>query len=133
MPIDPVSFVPTATLSNGVVVGNFSSPHAFTFTDGTVLQACAEDRARWYMLSAREIERPGIKGTTDIELTFEMTDDIAREIAMVCARRDIDIVVVPLPVMKAMVAAGMDIGKCRSIRMADRITKTIHTDRWCVS
>lgn len=85
------------------------------------------------MLDAVENESPGIKGTTDIELTFKMTEDVARELRRVQGDGAIDIIIVPLPVMKAMVAEGMEIGKCRSIRMADRISKTVHIDRWCKS
>lgn len=132
-PADPVEYVPTATLTNGLTVANFSSPHPFTFTDGTVLAPCSDDRARWYMLNAKEVESPGIKGTTDIELTFGMTDDIARELERVQALEGVDLVIIPLPVMKAMVDAKMDIGSCRSIRMADRVNKVIHHDRWCKS
>jgi len=125
--------VPRATLSNGVNVANFSSPHTFTFTDGTVLGACHPDRANWLMLISEEIESPGIKGTTDIELTFAMSEDVRQALDGLQKIEGIDIIVIPLPVMLAMTAAGMPLGKCRSIRMADRITKAVHTDRWCKS
>lgn len=36
--------MPVATLSNGLRVANFSSPHTFEFEDGTVLAACEPDR-----------------------------------------------------------------------------------------
>jgi hypothetical protein len=125
--------VPTTKLSNGVTVANFSSPHAFVFTDGSILNPCHADRSKWLMLRADEVESPGIKGTTDIELTFVMSDEVQQAIEGLQKVEEIDIVIVPLPVMKSMVAAGLDIGKCRSIRMADRITKTTHIDRWCKS
>jgi hypothetical protein len=97
------------------------------------LNPCHADRSKWLMLRADEVESPGIKGTTDIELTFVMSDEVQEALASLQKVEDIDIVVVPLPVMKSMVAAGIEIGKCRSIRMADRITKTTHIDRWCKS
>jgi hypothetical protein len=53
-------------------------------------------------------------------------------------REDIDIVLVPLPVLQALKEKpfkGQDlrkaIGKCRVCRVSDRVSKTIHHDRFC--
>ncbi len=46
-------------------------------------------------------------------------------------REDIDVVLVPFPVMTALKDAGISIGKARVIRVADRVTKMIHIDRFC--
>ena len=47
---------PTAILSNGVGVANFSSPHPFNFTDGTVLDRCDSERvAAGLSLSGRNL------------------------------------------------------------------------------
>jgi hypothetical protein len=123
--------IPTVKLSNGLVVGNFSSPHAFVFEDGSNLSPCPPERARACMLHAVEVESPGIKGTVDIELSFKLTSSVRDELALAQALPGIDIILVPLPVMKAMADAGMPIGKCRTIRVADRVTKAIHINRFC--
>ena len=46
---------PVVRLTNGVVVGNFSSPHEFVFDDGTVLPAVSPERSRELSLEKGEI------------------------------------------------------------------------------
>ncbi len=123
--------VPVVTLSNGLRVANFSSPHSFAFVDGRVLPACSKERAERLMLGALEHEEPGIKGTTDIVLEWAMSLSVEQELAVLQARRDIDVILVPLPVMTVVKDLELPIGKCRVIRVADRVTKTIHIDRFC--
>lgn len=123
--------VPIVTLSNGVRVANFSSPHSFTFVDGTVLPACSRERAERLMLGALEHEEPGIKGTTDIVLEWTMSMAVENELVYLEGHRDIDIILVPLPVMTVLKEMGLNTGKCRVIRTADRVAKTIHIDRFC--
>lgn len=123
--------MPTTALSSGLIVANFSSPHHFQFTDGSILRSCHEDRSRTLMLHTNEVESPGINGTTDIELSFSMSDEVLNALLLAQARKGVHIVVVPLPVMLAMHEEGVAILNCRSIRMADRVAKTVHIDRWC--
>ena len=126
--------VPVVTLTTGLHIANFSSPHTFVFTDGTVLPACSKQRAETMMLNAVEREEPGIKGTTDIVLKWKLTEVISREIMDLECREDIDIVIVPLPVMtvlKGFAPFDAPNSKYRVIRTADRVTKTIHHDRFC--
>ena len=42
------------TLKNGLRVANFSSPHPFTFTDGTIIPAVEDEKARNLMLEVKE-------------------------------------------------------------------------------
>ena len=125
--------MPIITLSNGLRVGNFSSPHPFTFTDGSVLPACSDDRSRRGKLDAVEILHPGIRGTTDIEVSFKL-NPIVLEMIDEAEASNCDVILVPFPVLRAMkdedyFLVGM---KCRVIRSADRITKEIHIDRFCI-
>jgi len=138
MQTDTVEHVPVVTLTNGVRVANFSSPHLFTFTDGVKLPACSKERALHLMLESHERESPGIKGTIDLELTFEMSLAVEEALVALNAREDVDIIIVPFPVMTALkekplkgVPLRQTIGKCRVCRTADRVTKTIHHDRFC--
>lgn len=118
-------------LVSGLVVANFSSPHAFTFNTGEVLPSCDSERSKALMLSA--VESTIDRGKwTDIKLVFEMTKPVWDEIKRMQADESIDIIIVPLPVLEAMKNACMPIGKCRVVRVADRIAKTIHSDRFCV-
>jgi hypothetical protein len=136
--VDAVEHVPVVTLTNGIRVANFSSPHTFTFTDGSVLPACAKERALHLMLQSHEREIPGVKGSVDLELTFEMSLAVEEALITLNMREDIDIVLVPLPVLQALKDKpfkGQDlrkaIGKCRVCRVSDRVSKTIHHDRFC--
>lgn len=122
---------PVVTLTNGIRVANFSSPHPFTFDDGTVLPACDPERSRSLTLEA--VERPTPRGSwTDIELWFRPTRIVDTALAELESDPDITIILVPLPVMEAMKDCGRNIGKCRVCRVADRITKTICANRFCI-
>jgi hypothetical protein len=141
---------PTVMLTNGLRVANFSSPHPFTFVDGSVLPACSPEHAREMMLEAEEVENQGIccaasrAYTTDIELKFFMST-VVRTALLALANRCFDLtdkdrpdlVLVPLPVLQAVKAerhsAEKDVmlARIRCIRVADRVTKAIHIDRFC--
>lgn len=126
----------TCTLSNGLVVANFSSPHEFKFEDGTILPACSAGRAKRLMLVAEESESTmTVNGCTivDLELTFKMSQVVEQELSEMCLDDSIDIVLVPLPVLQC--ARELKVGwierKARAIRVKDRVTKEIHIDRFC--
>lgn len=130
--IEPVvPDVPVVTLSTGVRVANFSSPHSFTFTDGRVLAACRPERARELMLESREIVHRGAEWN-DVELEFLLSPSVGDAVSLLEADSSVDVILVPLPVLQALKYAGRGIGKCRTCRVADRVTKTIHHDRFCI-
>lgn len=129
MSLTPATY---CTLSNGLRVANFSSPHAFAFEDGTVLEAVAPERSRALSLDAKEVEQVGVKGTTDIVLSFKMNAETQDHIDQLNGMSDVDIVLVPFPVMTALKEGGQAIGKCRCIRTADRITKKICIGKFCI-
>lgn len=122
---------PVVTLKNGVRVANFSSPHPFTFDDGTVLPACSPERARSLILEQAELSMQRVRWT-DIEHSFELTPGVREAIAELQDDAYITIILVPLPVMQAIKDDGGPIGKCRVCRVADRISKTIYSDRFCI-
>jgi len=124
---------PVITLKNGVRVANFSSPHPFTFVDGSVLPACSPERAQATKLESIEtpVPHPTLPGVVDISLRWGMTHAIASDLAVLNERDDVDVVLVPFPVMTALKEAGQPVGKARVIRVADRVAKTIFTDKFC--
>jgi len=124
--------MPIITLTNGLRVGNFSSPHAFTFTDGSILPACSDDRSNRGKLDAVEILHDGIRGTKDIEISFKLNPVIRKMINEAQTARCCDVVLVPFPVLRAMKDEGLPLGRLRVIRSANRITKEIHIDRFCI-
>lgn len=123
----------THAVINGVRVYNFSSPHPFTFTDGTVLEACPEETSRAMSLEQREVETPhSTLPIIDISLVFEMSDNVLRDISILQSAECVDIILIPFPVMECLKKNNIPIGKCRVCRTADRIKKTVYSDRFCV-
>lgn len=110
---------PVLELENGVRVANFSSPHEFKFTTGETLSACSPERCRRLSAVPQEVESYNPRGWTDIELERLDSDD------------DIDVVIAPLPIVQAARSLGLG-RKARTVRMADRVTKVAHSDRFCV-
>ena len=144
--------IPIITLKNGLRIGNFSSPHPFTFTTGEVLPACSDERAKALMLKVeeRETQHQGWTegyenkpGWTDIKITFSISEEVLEELGkLTTAWRDdkFDILLVPFPVLTAVKQANSWATNCvasdalifiRTIRSADRVTKVIHPDRFC--
>lgn len=131
-----MSEMPIVELKSGLKVGNFSSPHSFHFDDGTVLPGCEKDRSSLLMLNSVEIEHPTEnlgKSWVDVELSFAMTETVheALEDAMT---EDVDIIIVPLPVLTAAKAMAWDVRRTpfRTCRLADRVTKLVCSDRFCI-
>lgn len=143
--------LPVVRLSNGLRVANFSSPHSFNFVDGSVLPACTADRSQAMALDAREIEVKNMTRTngvltifqsggipfTDIYLEWEMTKNVKDDLYDLMSSgewEEFDILLVPLPVMQAIKKDGMTslLDKARCVRIADRVTKAAHIDRFCL-
>ena len=133
--------MPIVTLKSGLRVGNFSSPHEFKFVSGEVLAACSPERARALMLDSKEEEvyaHP--EGWTDIVLEFSMSEAVKAACRAFDAK-EVDVVIVPLPVMESMrrelVKDGFSLSLLarspyRVCRVADRVTKTIYGDKFCL-
>ena len=119
-------------LSNGKNVANFSSPHPFTFEDGTVLPAKSNEEAQRLKVDFIEHKDPdAIEGySVDMTLTFELSDEVLREIEQwerIAGDGHVDIVFCPLPMIKALHAIDYDVkaSPFRCIRMMDRVKKTL--------
>ena len=155
---------PRITLSNGLTIANFSSPHPFTFEDGTVLPSVSDyDSMRLkvtfteymidqqsnhktvglqFTLSVDEKEIPMPKEFQDfvwydIKLTITIPQHVSEQIVLLNKDTDIDIILVPFMVLKALNKhhnkfAYSYFKKCRVIRVADRVTKEIYPDRFCI-
>lgn len=125
------------TLSNGKRVANFSSPHPFTFTDGSILPAVVDSASEYLKVQFNEFidEKNG-----DVELTFELTQAIRDEMAIWINRwleGKVDVIFCPLPML---VAIANDQGEIwlksspfRGIRMEDRIKKLASIDKQCLA
>jgi hypothetical protein len=126
------------TLTNGKRVANFSSPHPFTFTDGSVLPAVDEHEAERLKVTFLE-SKPSLEG--DISLTFDLSDDVIREMDKWEAEylcNNVDVVFCPLPMITAIKEhSHYGIGYLvrrpfRAIRIEDRIKKLVSIDKQCL-
>lgn len=131
---------PSILLPNGTTIFNFSSPHPFNFDTGEVLPACSAARARTLSLEAEEMEFHAAAYGIDISLRFKMSDAVREELYRLeeLKHKRPFLVLVPLPVMQAIKATwDLDVDQVRAtpfrcVRSADRVTKTIYHNRFCV-
>jgi hypothetical protein len=121
------------TLSNGLRVGNFSSPHPFTFEDGNVLPPASDEDVAAGTLEAKETEFVNERfNWTDIDLAFKITPscaDLLAEWMEIFRRREVDIVLIPLPVKSAGLTSGLfTVPSGGVMKIADEATGRLFTD-----
>ena len=123
------------TLSNNKRVANFSSPHPFTFEDGSVLNAISNSESERLKVTFIEEELSG----GDIKLSFKLSNDVKEEMDKFMDEfflDNLDIVFCPLPMITALKEEfGEDVLKSmpfRSIRVEDRIKKLVSIHKQCI-
>jgi hypothetical protein len=129
------------TLTNGVRVANFSSPHTFTFEDDTVLPAY-DDADFVNSLKLDVNERTMLAGLKNgnqyksIKIAFRLTDPVItrlHEFQMMYMQGEIDIVIVPLPVQQLIPSLYLiNQTPFRTVRMVDRVNKIASIDTFCI-
>jgi len=130
-------------LRNGVKVANFSSPHSFTFDDGTVLDAVNERTSKVLKIDFNEKNMSLETGQSfdTIMLTFGLSNVVKDKMKLWMdkyIKGDVDVVLVPLPMITAMRQSGeWDDGKLllspfRAIRKEDRTKMVISSDKFCI-
>lgn len=145
-----VKRLPTVTLSNGIRVGNYSSPHEFDFEDGTVLHACTKGRAERLKVDFKESNSHsmvGVRNTyvTNTALYFGLTPELRKDVDKILSEwkgkdkygRKYDVLIVPLPMLMAIKSEMPDISiifdtPFRSIRMVSRTKKVSRIDQFCI-
>lgn len=125
------------TLTNGKRVANFSSPHPFTFVDGTVLPAVSNEDSEMLKVTFTE-HLENEKG--DISLSFTLSPVVLEEMEKwesLQGRGEVDVVFCPLPMLTAI---SQTIGDeyllhspFRGIRLEDRIKKLASIDKQCLA
>lgn len=123
------------TLSNGKKVANFSSPHDFKFTDGSILPAVVPELAT--LLQVTFIE--DLHDNGDVMLSFDLSDVIINEMAWwndCHLAGDVDVVFCPLPMITAIKESygtlWIKASPFRAIRIEDRINKLVSIDKQCI-
>ena len=126
---------PVITLNNGITIANWSSPHPFTFTTGEVLPACTPERVKAMSIDIDETVVSN-KKWDDIKIKTSIPDVVRDDLKILQDNEDIDIILVPFMVLSAMKSLLMMkypyFFKLRVIRVADRVTKEIYPDKFCI-
>ena len=148
-----ISKAPVVTLTNGLRVANFSSPHPFNFEDGSVLEACAPDRVKAGELKRQEDERAWVgldrQDIVAVVPRFSMSDQVWKLLVELENDSDVDVVLIPFPVLEVLRSCKsfrMDLlgdhddievtlldqlSKVGTICVKDRQTKAIFINRFC--
>ena len=125
---------PIAVLTTGLKVANFSSPHAFIFSDGTILPACDESRSRSLSLQSSEVLTKR-NGWQDVDISFTLDFLCLAELSKY---QDFNgVVIVPRLVLDAIKyhnqndSIKINENNFRTCRLFDRITKVVCIDKFC--
>lgn len=123
------------TLTNGKKVGNFSSPHDFTFEDGSVLPAVSDAESERLKVTFLESSYPN----GDTLLAFDLSQDVHFKMADWILAHDnglVDVVFVPLPMMTAIkedyTYDDIRSKPFRCIRINDRVKKLVSITKQCI-
>lgn len=129
--------IPVIELSNGLRVANFSSPHTFTFEDGSVLPACSEERSKSFNIDMCEtpVNTLNIRNSKVKLITVNprITENVKFEVDRLEMDHTIDIVIVPRPVLEALQhwAPFEYYNTFVTGRLKDRIKKILFIDKFC--
>jgi hypothetical protein len=136
-------------LSNGLIVGNFSSPHPFTFEDGSVIPAVNDNDSQRLKVNFIEtvVENESAVGfDADIYKTISLDFELSTAVECEMERwyklwqdRKVDIVLCCLPMIQALKSMENGIHEYnvinspfRAVRMKDRIKKLISIDTFTI-
>ena len=138
----------TTRLSNQLLVGNFSSPHAFTFDDGSVLDAVSDYDSMRLKVNFNETvvddkivrHHENSQYISTVTLDFTLSEEVCNEMDTwykMFKHNDVDIVLCPLPMIQALHKldpTGKMVleGPFRAVRMKDRIAKTVSCNTFTI-
>ena len=131
-------------LNNGLRIVNFSSPHPFNFVTGEILPACEKEwvkkmsldivetnsNSAYSMMIGRRESNP--VQISDIHIKVNVPKMIIDALDELNEDANVDIVLVPFMLLQALKDGGWPHRKCRAIRVADRISKEIYSNKFCV-
>jgi len=123
------------TLSNGKRAANFSSPHIFTFEDGSVLPAVSDRMAENLKIDFIE----AVSANGDVELTFSLPEVVKLEMENWKRNYEsgkVNVVFCPLPMISAIKEKHgkewLKDSPFRAVRIEDRIKKLVNINKQCI-
>ena len=131
---------PSIKLDSDIRVVNYSSPHPYTFHTGEVLPACSDEVAQETKLEAHHNKTYNDKGWLDVSISYCLSKMQYEELPKLVAFNEIDIILVPYPVLNALKSelnwetkwADLVWEKIRVCKLHDRVTKVIRSDEFCI-
>lgn len=137
MSFTTTSEAPVVSLGSGLMVANFGSPHQFDFEDGSTLERCSQERVEAVSLRNGDTEVTGTlpngKSVTIISKRFILTNTIVRELTALQDDVNVDVILVPFPLLDALRQAGEleNYSKVATVYSVDRQTKKVSTSKFC--
>jgi hypothetical protein len=126
-------------LKNGTKVANFSSPHIYTFDDGSKLEKCDMREAGLFKVHFREKVVKDVRDIAGIEMDFMLSKVLLSRMNMweqLYNDKKVDVVFCSLPLLTAIkkVIEVSQLRKMpfRGVRTKDRNKKVILTDRFVI-
>ena len=127
------------TLKNGTKIANFSSPHPYTFEDGTSLDRCDMREAGLFKVQFREKVVKDVRDLTGIEMDFMLSKALLSRMNMweqLYNEKKVDVVICSLPLLTALKKI-LDVKELmkmpfRGIRTKVRTKKVLLTDRFVI-
>ena len=127
------------SLKNGKRIANFSSPHPYTFDDGTRLEPCDKKEAGLFKVQFRERVVKDVRDITAIEMDFMLSKALLSRMNMweqLYNEKKVDLVLCSLPLLTAIkkILDTKELMKMpfRGIRTKDRTKKILLTDRFVI-
>ena len=136
--ITRVEAAPVVKLTTGLRVANFSSAHAFTFDDGTVLPACSKERSDLLSLPQDNFEREW-EGPISMDTglgrearklravvpRFKLSQHLLEELEQIEVYGDVEVILIPFPMLQALKDADLlrKFRKVGTVIMTDRVAK----------
>ncbi len=127
------------TLKNGVRVANFSSPHNYTFEDGSKLAKVDMREAGLFKVHFREKVVKDVRDISGIEMDFMLSKALLSRMNMweqLYNDKKVDVVFCSLPLLTA-IKKVIDVSELRKmpfrgVRTKDRTKKVLLTDRFVI-
>jgi hypothetical protein len=129
---------PSLTLSgSNLTVVNFCSPHQFDFDNGDALPPCSTERVKALSLgSADKISEkvlPSGKMISLVSKVFILTDAILSELKALEDDVQVDVVLVPFPLLQALQQGGHGLFYSKPATVSvDRLSKMASSTHFCV-
>lgn len=132
--------MPVTTLKNGLIVGNFSSPHDFNFDTGETLKACDPERSERLKVNfISHISKQIIRGIeiNNNSLSFDLSSELKEEIVKILmSNNNPDIILIPLPMIQAIKKDLPNIiiseTQFRGVKMKSRTEKLTLSQEFCI-